>query len=135
MLLHLPGSHDAASTRAALTRTISTLVMVRNLATGVDQGCYAAVWYSLISPPRMRLRRIRSVHSRRTVRAREPLSDGVHLRCLRRGHDRGDASRTEHRVERGGELGVAVPDGVGEAASRGFEVRGECGLPYSAYVS
>jgi hypothetical protein len=35
-------------------------VVVRNSATRVDQGCYAAVSYSLISPPRTRFRRIRS---------------------------------------------------------------------------
>ena len=40
-------------------------------------------------------------------------------------HDRGDTDRGEHRVERGGELGIAVPDQMGETAPRGFQIGGE----------
>jgi hypothetical protein len=44
---------------------------------------------------------------------------------LRRGHDRGDTDRGEHRVERGSELGVAVSDEMGEAVPGGFDIGGE----------
>ena len=50
----------------------------------------------------------------------EPFGDGVHLRRLRSGRDRGDAGRAEHRVERGGELDVEVPDQMGETMSDGY---------------
>ncbi len=55
----------------------------------------------------------------------EPFGNGVHLRRLRRGCERGDAGRAEYCVERGGELGVAVPDKVAEAVLGGFHVGGE----------
>jgi hypothetical protein len=49
-------------------------------------------------------------------RADEPLGDRVHPRRLRRGRDHFDPAGGEGRVERGGELGVSVPDQVGERA-------------------
>jgi hypothetical protein len=67
-----------------------------------------------------------------------PLGDRVHPRCLRRGEHHVDADRGEHRIERGGELGVSVADQVSEAASGTVKIRGQVagqlGYPGSSRV-
>jgi hypothetical protein len=58
-------------------------------------------------------------------RADEPLGDRVHPLRLRRGRYHLDPASGKDRVERGGELGVPVPDQVGELASGVGQVGGQ----------
>jgi hypothetical protein len=68
--------------------------------------------------------RIRSVHSRRTEEIHRSAIAFIRG-ALRRGEHHVDADRGDHRIERGGELGISVADQVAEAVSCAFKIRGQ----------